>query len=430
MISATVVLLLLTLQLCICDSVRPTFIAVATFLFQVTLTNTPAYPTFSDYYFTEWRLPHIIILGALLLAAIVFFVVRKKLWRGLRSRNTGLMLSLLLLTAALLLNGFGSDTWTPDGFLLGALIGLFYLFVFTFFYLGISEENDENELLDYVTYIAFIITLMLIAQLVHLFITGEVIVDGSIVKNSVLLGWATCNPLGTMFVTMIPILFYGAMTKKNGIIYFLATTASLIAAISTCSRNALLFGVLTYGVCLLIVAFGAPRKWQRIAGRIAIGIGVAGAIAAGVIFWDKISLLFASFLNQGSDDNGRFYLWALAWDNFMENKIFGAGFFALGSELTGVTVEGMPSMAHNTVLEFLSSTGVIGTAAYLFYRVRTIMPLIERSTLGKSMLGFTYLIIVLTSLLDVFVFAFYPMFFPMIAMAVACRIYDIQCSRE
>ena len=40
------------------------------------------------------------------------------------------------------------------------------------------------------------------------------------------------------------------------------------------------------------------------------------------------------------------------------------------------------------------------------------------------------ILVQLKSLLDVFVFAFYPMFFPMIAMAVACRIYDIQCSRE
>ena len=78
-------------------------------------------------------------------------------------------------------------------------------------------------------------------------------------------------------------------------------------------------------------------------------------------------------------------------------------------------------------MELLSSTGVAGLACYLIYRVRTVMPVLDKPTLGKSMLGLSYLVIAVSSLLDVFVFSFYTMFVPMISMAVVCRIYDIQC---
>ena len=47
--------LLVTVALCVCRSARFLLIVVPTFTFQVTLANSPAVPTFSDYYFTEWR---------------------------------------------------------------------------------------------------------------------------------------------------------------------------------------------------------------------------------------------------------------------------------------------------------------------------------------------------------------------------------------
>lgn len=430
MLSATVVILMILLQLCICDSTRPLFIAVATFVFQVTPDNSPANPILSNYYFTEWRLTHVIVLVTLLVVGLVAFSVRKRIWRKLSFKETRLLLPLLILLIAFSANGLFSETWNVGGLAFGVATGVFYLFIFLLLYLGISEEENERELIDYFTYIALVILIMMLVQLVHLFITGDVILDGSIQKSKVFLGWATCNPLGSMFVTLIPILFYGAMTKKDGLLYFIAATASLLAAISTCSRNALLFGTLTYIACLIIAAFAAPKKWQRSAVKILICVGAVSVIPIAIILWDKISVLFSSFLNQGADDNGRFHLWALALDQFSKNPVFGGGFFTLDNESVYVAIEVMPTMAHNTPLELLSSTGVVGLACYLVYRVATVMPLLDRPTLGKTMLGFSYLVIAVSSLLDVFVFSFYTMFVPMIAMAIVCRIYDIQCKNK
>ena len=429
LISATIIILFALLQLSICDSIRPLFITAAIFTCQVPLSHTPAVPTFSDFYFTEWRLPYVIALGAIALIALVVFVVRKKLWRHLSVRKNQLFLPMLLLAVAFLLNGLASETWSPEGLAHGAIQGAFYFIVLMLFYVGLAEEQSETELLDYTTYVALMISFVLIVQMAILFISGYPLVNGAIDKNNVMLGWVTCNPLGSILVTLIPALFLGAMMKKTGWIYFIAATATLGCAILTCSRNALLFGVSTYIACMLVAAFKAPKKWQRTAFRVVICIGVVCVIPITVYLWDDLMLLFSSFVINGTNDNGRFLLWAQAWNQFSENILFGGGFFGLNTDAVYIAVEGMPTMAHNTVLELLSSTGIVGLAAYLFYRVKSVMPLVEKPTLGKSMLGFSYLIIAVASLLDVFVFCFYTMFFPLIAMAVVFRIYDIQRGR-
>ena len=429
MISATVVIFFAALALCFCDSVRPMFITVTTFTFQVTQTNTPAVPDYSTYYFTEWRLTHVIILGCIAFFAIAFFIVRNKLYKRLSVKHTQLLLPLMILAIAFTVNGFSSETWTPQGLAFGAAQGAFYIFLFLFFYLGISEREDEHALLDYATYIALIIALMIIVQMVDIFAFGDVIVDGAIKKDKVSLGWATCNPLGAILISLIPPIFYGALSKKNGFIYFIVASATLLAAITTCSRNALLFGSLIYAVCMLAAAFAAPKRWQRLAFRWIIVAGAVAVVVAAIVFWEDIQVLFASFFNQGATDNGRFHLWALAWDLFEENPLFGAGFFTLDNGSVYISIDIMPTMAHNTLLELLASTGAFGLAAYLYYRVSTLRPLIEKPTLGKTLMGLSFLIIAVASLLDIFVFAFYTMFYPTVALAVVCRIYDLQLKK-
>ena len=56
--------------LLVCRSVRPMLITIPAFIFQVSRGHSPANPDYSDYYFTEWRLPVLFILGAIAVFAI------------------------------------------------------------------------------------------------------------------------------------------------------------------------------------------------------------------------------------------------------------------------------------------------------------------------------------------------------------------------
>ena len=86
----------------------------------------------------------------------------------------------------------------------------------------------------------------------------------------------------------------------------------------------------------------------------------------------------------------------------------------------------MPSMAHNTVFELLGSTGIFGLSAYVTYIFESVRICFKKPSLYKTMLGLTVFAIVLESLLDVFVFCFYPMLYPLAALAIICHLEDMQ----
>lgn len=429
MISATVVIMLLSLQLCLCDSIRPALFIVPAFILQVPLVHSPGTPIHSDYLFTGWRLIAVLGLAAMLLMSVIAYVVRLRLWRRISFRRIKILPALLILAAAFLTNGLLSETWSLRGFIFGAVEAAFFLLLFMLLFLGLSREEDEHALLDYVTYITLIFAAMILLQMGHLFAFGDAIKDGAIVKGNVNLGWATCNPLGAILVTLIPTLFYGAMTKRNGFLYFVFAGLVYVAAVCTCSRNALLFGTLIYALCLIIAIVKATGRRGRIALIVFAVLAVAAVAVLFTLFREKMLTLFSSYVNQGMDDSGRIGIWKDAWEQFLGNSLFGAGFFT-SDPAGGIAVNGVPFMVHNTPLEFLSSAGIVGLIAYFYYRAETIRPLLMKPTLGKTMLGLSYLVIVAEGLLDVFVLGFYMMLYPFAIMAATYRIYEIQMERE
>ena len=413
--------LLISLAFCVCRSVRPMLIVVPTFICQVSLEHTPAVPTYSDYYFTEWRLPVVVVLGVIVLLSIGCFAVRNGFAEKIRRGRLPLFGSIVFLSVAFLLNGFDSATWTPQGFAFGTSQILVYGVLFYLFYLGFSEKDRGESLIDYFSYITLIISYVMIVEIAFMFISGGVFSEsGAIMKQNVTLGWATCNPLGAVLVTLIPGLFLGAMRNKYGWLYFVTAGVVYAAAITTCSRNALLFGSITFLVCMIIACFKSGSR--RTAFRIILILFLVGLAVAAIVFKEKILEVFDSFVKQGANDNGRFLLWGLAWQIFSENPVFGACFFALKNDMVYESIAIMPVMAHNTILELLSSTGAVGLLAYAFYQGASAKIFIEKPTLAKSMLGIICLVIVVQSLLDVFVFCYYTMFYPIAALAVACRI--------
>ena len=239
-----------------------------------------------------------------------------------------------------------------------------------------------------------------------------------------------CKRSGAVLVTLIPTLIYGAMTKGHGLIYFITAGLVYIAAICTCSRNALLFGTLVYAVSLIIAVVKTEKKRRRIAFAVFIAMVVVTAIAMFTVFRDETYTLFKSYVNQGMSDSGRFEIWRDAWAQFLDNRLFGAGFYTSDPAGGNPTIGGVPFMVHNTPLEFLSAAGIFGLLAYFYYRAETIRPLLVKPTLGKTMLGLSYLIIVAEGLLDVFVLGFWMMLYPFAVMAVVYRIYEMQMERE
>ena len=75
--------LLVAVSLLLSDSLKPLLAPMCTYVFQLSTKHTPWYPTFSDFYYTGWRLPVILCSFALIISSLFAFIIRKKIYKKL-----------------------------------------------------------------------------------------------------------------------------------------------------------------------------------------------------------------------------------------------------------------------------------------------------------------------------------------------------------
>ena len=409
---------LFVFSMIISDSARPAIITVCTYVYQVSLKHGTNYPTYSDFFYTGWRLPVSIIIICLIAFSFAFFIVKNKLYKKLSFKKTPLLIPLLLFSASLLLGGAFSGKWVGANLLFSFSHIMAYLFLFLFFYSGFSDEESRQELTDYFVYVALLIGMVLVGEVAHLFLTSDnIFIDGSINKVGVALGWGIWNLVGVSLSVLIPVLFLGAMkSKKYFLVYFFAASAVYITAVLTMSRNALVFSTLAYGASLLIACFFGENKKRF---RILTACAASAVIIFAVLFFDKISSILLDYFERGFSDNGRYSLWRQAFDNFLNSPIFGNGFY--GFDVETAVFGPLPKMAHNTVLQLLSSSGIVGLIAYLYYRISTVKLFVRKPDITKTMLALSALVLIFGGLLDNFIFNVYPTFFYTVMLAIVAR---------
>lgn len=410
--------------------VSPTFKVALPFMltvvYQVNLKHSPGIPTWSDYYLSTHRIVIILILIALLASALIYFAVKNVIPR-IDKKSVPLLLPLTILSAAFLMNGAFSDRWNIGNAVFGIAEVAVYFLLFYLLYYGLKGE-DTDALLDRISYLSLLVGAVLVSEMVFMFLTYDGIFEGgSIVKESVNLGWGIWNPIGLCLTASIPMQMRGAMRSKRYPVYLLGSLLCWIFAVLTLSRNALIFSTLTVVACMIIACFASERKRLF---RILTLTGAALAVTVTVLLWAKISSVLGDLLSRGASDNGRFELWRQGLENFISYPVFGRGFFGYGETDVFLAAEFIPTMAHNTAVQLLSSMGAFGALAYGFYRVKTLVPIFKRFSFEKLMLLITVLVPLLMSLLDNFVFYFYPVFFYLIALATVFLIRDGETAEE
>ncbi len=402
-------------------SARPFIIFATAFLFQMSPEHSPGFQSgFSDYYFTEWRLPLLILSFGFVAAGVVTLIVKKGLYRGISFKKIPLLAPAIGLSFAFLLNGAFSSGWSAAGLGFGACQVLIYLILFLFFFLALRGECAE-ELAKYFAYVSAVVALLLLAEIALPYIR----LGGIPEKEQMLLGWGIWNTAGVSITVLIPMCFLGAVrSERFSWCYFAVAIAALIGAVMTQSRNALLIGALVFAVCVLVCCFvGRYKK----AYRVICAAGAVCVLVGAVVLGDRLSELLSSFFA----DNGRYTLWQIGIDNFLKAPLFGVGFYSFVSD-TFTSTTFLPDMAHCTPIEILSAMGAFGIAAYLVYRVFSLMPLFRRPDTTKLMLALSIIAMLLGGLLDNFVFYFLPALHYSVALAILqlCENDDVkECAK-
>lgn len=372
----------------------------------VTVEHTPNIPNYSDYYVQPLQLTTLIVSFSLILIGFVIFIIRNRRranslsWKGSFS-------GLAILCAALCLNGIFNASYGIENLFYALSFPLTLLITFVLYALFVRFEDGA---FDHFMYCLVMAGMLIVAQLLLAYATGIVQYDenGTIIKESVILGWAVWNSFGGLLTILIPACFYFAATHRYGWIFYGLGLLEFFAAVLSQSRTATLVGAGIVVLCIGTVCFfGRNRKLNR---WITLGLIVIGALGVFVL-WNKIIGIFQNFINYGFDDNGRFERWQAGIDKFIAHPIFGAGFYDSGILDTSWEIRVYPYLYHNTIIQMMGSAGVIGLLAYLWHRFCTIRMVFRKPNLYKTFLGFCILALLAFGMLDVLFFITYPLFY-------------------
>ena len=264
----------------------------------------------------------------------------------------------------------------------------YLLFSFTMF--------DRKDNLLYVARIAAVAVCVIAVELLQFYVReyhfGTTLNGGW--KSQIVLGWGISNFVGEMIAMLLPAVFYLVYKEKYGYFYYLVAIVGLVAIYFTLSRNAMLFGGLSF-VAGMIVSAVLKRHWLN--WILLGGIVLAGGVAVWLIYhYENV------FTMLGLKDNGRFALWRRYIDLFKESPIFGVGVVAYRNLYPGANLN-----AHNTLLHMLSGSGIIGLILYLAHRLQTVLLFLKKPNLDRLFVGSCVVVGVGMSLLSPLFFRLY-----------------------
>lgn len=329
------------------------------------------------------------VFGALVLASIVFHLIVYPTPK----QNHRLLIGFALFSVGMLIGGVFSDHYRAFNFVnalsvSAVLFGGYLLFSFTMF--------DRKDNLLYVARIAAVAVCVIAVELLQFYVREYhfgTTLNGTW-KSQIILGWGISNFVGEMIAMLLPAVFYLIYKEKYGYFYYLVAIVGLVAIYFTLSRNAMLFGGLSFVVGMTASAV-LKRHWLN--WILLGGIVLAGGVAVWLIYhYENV------FTMLGLKDNGRFALWRRYIDLFKESPIFGVGVVAYRNLYPGANLN-----AHNTLLHMLSGSGIIGLALYLAHRLQTVLLFLKKPNLDRLFVGSCVVVGVGMSLLSPLFFRLY-----------------------
>ena len=402
-------------------SIKPFIPTMLTFVYQITIEHVPGFPTWSNYYAEPERIVVLGVVVVILLTAILFYFFKNTL-RCIKPSSSPLFYPLVLLSVAFMTNGLLSENWILSDLIFGFAESLVFFVLFYMIYYGIKEE-DTKELLDYMSFLSLLISIILISQIAKVYLHYNDLIDrwGRVIKHKINVGWGGPNPLAFAIVIQLPFLIRGAIKLKRWGVYAFVTVLNLFAIFLTFSRNAFLFAAITTAILFLSACFFGKRKkfFTNL-------INCAGVFAFMFlfVFIEKLEPLLAGLKLVGLGDSGRNNIWNKAIEQFNESPLFGSGFFGLHVDELRDVAAFLPDMAHNTFLQLLMAMGIFGFFAYFVYRIHSFKPFITKPSFEKLILFFVIFITLGTSMLDNFIFYFHTAFPYIISLAIAFKMMD------
>ncbi len=381
----------------ICEDLRPAVPFILMFPYVVSTQNSPGYGT-SEYYSNPFVIYTIVALGVLLVLSIAIRVIVRKEYKSFFDfKNKKLLLGFLLLIPCYLLAGIFSGFLDFNSIFISIVMICLQPIIYIIFSSGIHSKEDNILYLARVSAMALILMCLEIAFVYALKYEIGTPLDNAW-KGNIIVGSVVSNSAGEFIVILMPFLFYLAYKEKHGFIYYIIAALSVIAIYFTLSRASLLFGVPTFILGSILLCFkGNNKKLYR-----ALSLAYLIILIALVIALYKLGYaekLFKFFEDAGFSNRGRFKIWSYLLEQFKSFPIFGVGFSAY-MQSNPYVPQIYQGLAHNTLIQFVCSTGIVGTLLFGYHAFEAVKTLFTKITFRRLFLIASIALFLLISLLD------------------------------
>ena len=380
-----------------CEDTRPALANALLFF------RTFRYRYDGEAYTTTTALCVFCVAGGALLASMVFRLIKTKY---IPQRRT-LLFSFLALSAAYFIGGIGSEYYSSKSFLLaladvGIFLGLYLFFSFT-----LPHREDNFVYFSRICAVALcVISLQMLDLYFRVYEKGMAL-DSDFKEYKVRLGWAISNHVGELMAMLLPAVFYLIYKEKHGCWYYTVVIVACVAMYFTLCRIALLCAFIIVAAGMIVNSIFHPRKRLHII----LALSVLAAVLLFVLILSlngKAGDFFYFFFEAGLSDRGRYKLWDVCMDIFKENPIFGASFSVYPTLKVQAKVL---STAHNTLVQMLSGTGIVGTILYCGHRAHTVWMVLRKPTLDRLFMSACVLTALVMGLVSSMFFLFYSLFY-------------------
>lgn len=339
------------------------------------------------------QLIFIIVLAAvLLLTRFVSLVMRSE-----KKKLPKLTFGFIALGVSLIFGGIFSPYYSFRTALFGfvetaCLCGLYF-----FFYYAVDWKSIDKH---YLAVLLYAVGLGIFVEVLGMNLYSGVL-TGDVGRGALVTGWGMYNNVGCMLAICIPAPLYLAATQKRGWLYLLGSMVLVLGLILTQSRGSILFGGIVFCAGLIIALIKCEKK-ERICNFIVLCGGLVAMVIMTIILRHQIREIFASMLDKGMDNNGRFEIYKAGLEQFREHPVFGLGFYECKAFRWGNLSESafLPPRYHNTYVQLLATGGIVAFVCYLFHRVETILLFLKRPSLSKTFMALSIVALILTSLVD------------------------------
>lgn len=385
-----------------CDDMLPTVPMFCTGYMTIAKKNTPIKNPDSLLY-TKSFMINLIILGTItgigLIIRLILSIKNRK-----NNNKPSLTIGFIVITICMMFGGIFTKYYSARSFFYGLLVGITLAFCYFYFFYTIDFKNTRK---DYFAYTFMIIGLAVGIETLQSYIAFDW--SGEFHRSEITTGWGIRNNIGGVICTCIGAPLYLGATKKHGFIYTIIAIIIYLLTILTQSRNAILVGGFLLVVGLIFVIIYTKEK-ERTFNILVCVVTLFILSAVMFIYKDKIAKIFIDLIDSGLESNGRLIQYKNGLKAFKEYPIIGTGFFDFdhGNNVFFDQNSFLAPRYHNTIIQFLASTGIIGMIAYLYHRYSTLKMFFKKCNIEKIFIAICFTAIVGNSLLDCQLFNFGP----------------------